>query len=77
MARETIEYPTGVSQDEFDAHTHNYRKLTRVGVDTKKGWTSPNWEDVVDGGDTHVAGNTDIEAAGITVTTSPTGPPIP
>ena len=57
-------------------HTHNYRKITRIGVDIKKDWSSPAWFDVVDDTDTAALGSTDIEAAGLTVATAQTGTPV-
>lgn len=74
--RQTEEIVAGVSQATFDAHTHNYRKLTRIGVDIKKDWSAPTWVDIVGGSDNHASGNTDIEAAGVTVATLPTSTPI-
>ena len=56
-------------------HTHNYRKLTRLGVDTKKDWSNPVWQDIVDDSDNVAAGATDIEAAGLTVSTVATETP--
>ena len=54
-------------------HTHSYRKITRIGVDTNKNWNAPDWVDLVDDADNHVSGSTDIEATGITVATEQTG----
>jgi len=65
----------GVSQATFDEHTHNYRKITRVGADAADQWTSPTWEDIVDDVDTHVSETADLEAVGITVATEPTTTP--
>lgn len=56
-------------------HTHNYRKITRLGVDIKKDWSSPAWQDIVDNQDNVALGSTDIEAAGVTVATEATGTP--
>lgn len=75
MAVEKVYLSEGVSQSAFDSHTHNYRKVTRVGADIKKDWSNPTWVDLVDDADTHAAGSTDIEAAGITVATQPTSAP--
>ena len=57
-------------------HKHNYRKVTRVGVDIKKDWPSPVWVDIVDDSDNHANGNTDIEAAGLSVATAETSTPV-
>jgi len=65
----------GVSQAEFDAHTHGYRKLTRIGSDDDDKWSAPIWADVVDDGDTHVENPVDVEAIGVTVVTDQTGTP--
>lgn len=62
----------GVSQTVFDAHTHAYRKITRIGGDSDDKWGSPTWVDVVDDGDSHAAENVDLEAVGITVATEQT-----
>ena len=66
----------GVSQAEFDAHTHNYRKLTRIGVDASDTWTSPTWTVIADDSDNHASEYGDLEAAGVTVETSPTSTPV-
>ena len=65
----------GVSQATFDAHTHSYRKLTRIGGDSYDQWSSPTWANVVDDADTHMSENVDLEAVGVTVATSSTGTP--
>jgi len=67
--------PDGVTQAQFAGHTHNYRKITRLGVDTKKDWTMPAWSTVGDDQDSVAAAVTDIEAAGLTAATSATGIP--
>ena len=56
-------------------HTHNYRKITRIGVDENKNWNSPTWEDVIDDGDSVAVGTTDLEGAAITTATSVTSTP--
>ena len=56
-------------------HTHNYRKITRIGVDESKSWPSPTWEDVIDDGDSVALGLNDIEGAGLTTATAPTSTP--
>ena len=65
----------GVSQAEFDAHTHGYRKIIRIGADSDDKWGSPTWVVVSDDGDTHAAENVDLEAVGVTVSTESTGTP--
>jgi len=66
----------GVSQTEFDSHTHNYRKITRVGVDASDNWSSPTWTNIVDNSDNYASESVDLEAAGVTVVTSPTSTPV-
>jgi len=67
----------GVSLDTFDAHTHNYSKLTKIGVDNFGAWTSPKWLDVLDDGIVHVdEGIEDLEAVGVEVETLPTSTPV-
>ena len=65
----------GVSQATFDAHTHSYRKITRIGGDNDDKWASPTWVDVVDDDDTHASESVDLEAVGITVSTEQTETP--
>ena len=65
----------GVSQATFDEHTHNYRKITRIGVDDDDKFLSPVWENVSDDADTFASSSVDLEAAGVTVETSPTSTP--
>ena len=60
----------------FDAHAHNYRRLTRIGADADDKWGSPTWADIVDDADTHASENVDLEACGVTVSTSPTSTPV-
>ena len=50
----------GVSQATFDAHTHSYRKITRIGGDNDDKWASPSWADIVDDADTHAAESVDL-----------------
>ena len=65
----------GVSQATFDAHTHAYRKITRVGADDDDKFASPTWENIIDDGDTVAASSVDMEAVGITVATEQTEVP--
>jgi len=65
----------GVSQAEFDIHTHSYRKLMRIGVDSDDKWGSPAWVDIIDDADNHASESVDLEAAGITVATEETEVP--
>ena len=66
----------GVSQATFDEHTHNYRKITRIGVDDDDKFLSPTWTDIVDDSDNIADSSVDLEAAGVTVATSPTSTPV-
>ena len=66
----------GVSQATFDAHKHNYRKLTGIGVDDDDKYNSPDKMDIVDDAETVAATSVDAEAVGVTVATSPTSTPI-
>ena len=65
----------GISQATFDAHTHNYRKLTQIAVDNSKNWIGPAYETVLDDQLVHVTDGADIEAIGVTVSTQPTSAP--
>ena len=65
----------GVSQSEFDTHTHAYRKIMRIGGDSDDKWNSPVWADVVDDSDTHMKESVDLEAVGVTVATEQTETP--
>lgn len=76
MAIEKIYLSEGVSQVEFDAHTHNYRKLTQIGGDAGKNWSSPVRVDIVDSQEVYVGDQQDLEGVGVTVTTSPTSTPV-
>jgi hypothetical protein len=68
----------GVSQAEFDAHTHYYRKLMQIAVSRDHLYDPVERFDIVD--DSEVVGfsgnNLDIEAVGITVSTEQTGVPV-
>lgn len=75
MAREEVEYPTGVSQASFDAHTHNYRKFTQVGVDGAGNYSSPVREDIVDDSEVNLTDSNKVAAVGITVATQATEVP--
>ena len=65
----------GVPQGAFDAHTHNYRKITGVGVDDDDKYLTPDKMTIVDDAETVAATAVDAEAVGITVATLPTGVP--
>jgi len=76
MARQTEEIvASGVSQAVFDAHTHNYRQITGIGVDDDDKYLTPDKMDIVDDAETVAASNVDAEAVGITVATAPTSVP--
>jgi len=65
-----------VPKTTFNAHTHNYRKITKIGVDDDDKWSSPVWVDVVDDAQTYASTSVDLEAAGVEVATSPTSTPV-
>ena len=75
MVRELIQYPAGVSESVFDAHTHNYRKITWIGVDDDDKYLSPDEAEIADDTLTVAATAVDAEAVGVTVATLPTGVP--
>ncbi|MBA7662346.1 hypothetical protein ES703_70374 [subsurface metagenome] len=76
MAIEKVYLSEGVPQVTFDAHTHNYRKLTQFGVDANKTYAGPKRIDILDDQEVFGQDGTDIEAVGMTVTTSPTSTPV-
>ena len=65
----------GVSQAEFDAHTHAYRKITQIGADTSKFYDGPTRTDIVDNSEVYVTPMNDIEAMAVTVATDQTEVP--
>lgn len=65
----------GVGQAVFDAHTHDYRKLTQIGVDGVGSYASPVRENIVDDGEVNLSDSNKVAAVGITVATQPTGTP--
>ena len=65
----------GVSQAEFDVHTHSYRKITRIGADDRDQFDSPAWSNVTDDADTIAKQSSDLEAVAVTVATESTGEP--
>ena len=76
MARETIEYTTsGVSQSEFDVHTHNYRKLVQIGVDGTGAYTSPVRTPITDDSEVTATDANKVNVVGVTVGTQPTEVP--
>lgn len=66
----------GVSEATFNAHTHNYRKITQIGGDSAKNWASPIRVDVIDGQEVNVYDTQDLEGVGVTVSTQPTSTPV-
>jgi len=53
VARQTVEIvATGVSQAVFDAHAHNYRKITWIGVDDNDKYLTPDKMEIVDDAET-------------------------
>jgi len=76
MARETEEVVTGVSHAIFDAHAHNYRKITTVGADSDIGYVSPTRVNVVDDSEVNTGETPAVRAIGVTVATLPTSIPV-
>ena len=72
MAREVSEFPSGVSQVEHDAHTHNYRKFIQLGVDGVGNYASPVRTDIVDDSEVNLTDSNKVAAVGVTVSTQPT-----
>ena len=68
--------PTAVVQTTFDAHAHNYRKVTQVSGDSAKAWATPVRTDIIDDQENYVYDNQDLEGVGVTVALSPTGTPV-
>jgi len=67
----------GVSQATFGAHTHNYRKLTQIGVSRDEDYDPAVKTTVIDDTETMGAAgrNLDLEAIAVTVATQSTGVP--
>lgn len=65
----------GVSQTEFDAHTHGYVKIIQLGVDANKNYGSPVKVDLQDGSEVNASDGTDLESIGITSAIVQTGVP--
>lgn len=76
MAIEKVYLSEGVSTVDFNAHTHNYRKMTQIGADADDKWASPTLVDIVDDTTTHAKEHVDLEAVGVTVATLPTSTPV-
>ena len=74
MAKQTEEL-TGISQASFDAHTHNYRKFTQVGVDGVGSYASPVRTNIVDDSEVNLTDGNKVAAVGITVATQATEVP--
>lgn len=68
--------PNAVTEVTFNAHTHNYRKMTQLLVDASDPWNSPKSVDVIDDSTVHqIDLGQDLEAVGVTVATLPTSTP--
>jgi len=59
--------PTAVSQATHDAHTHNYQKVTQLGVDAQKTYATPARIATQADAEVNVADATDLEAVGLTL----------
>ena len=66
----------GVSQGIFDAHTHNYRKLTQIGVDGVGIYTSPVRTNIADDSEVTATDSNKVNVVGVTVSTQPTSAPV-
>jgi len=66
---------SGVSQAEFDAHTHDYRKIMWLGVDDDDKYLTPDEVEIVDDSENVAATSVDAEAVAITVATASTTTP--
>jgi len=75
MAIEKVYLSEGVSQSIFDTHTHNYRKITQLGVD-QTAWGNPVRVNVIDNAEVHAEDGTDLESVGVTVAILPTSTPV-
>lgn len=73
--REVIELTaTGLDVGTFNAHTHNYRKLTQLGVDGAGSYASPVRIAIAEG-EVNVTDSNKVASVGITVSTQPTETP--
>lgn len=65
-----------VADSVYAAHTHDYRKITWLGVDDDDKYLTPDKAEIVDDAETVAATAVDAEAVGITVATLPTSAPV-
>jgi len=65
----------GVTQTEFDAHTHSYRRVDQVGVDDSQAYGSPSRVTIVDDTEVNVGQPKNVKAVGVTVSTQQTNVP--
>lgn len=71
MAKATEEVAAGVSEATYNAHQHNYIKVTKIGCDADDKWGSPVWSNIVADGEVHQKdGGTDLEAHGLETATT-------
>ncbi len=76
MAREVTEFTSsGVSQTEFDVHTHNYRKITELGVDGVGSYASPARIAIVDDSEVNITDSNKVAAVRVSVATQSTEVP--
>ena len=75
MAREVIEVPTGVGLTTFDAHTHNYCKITQLGVDGTGNYATPQRIAIADDSEVDITDANKCAAVGITSSTQATEVP--
>ena len=65
----------GVSQSEFDTHTHAYQKLSQLGVDASKTFSTPVRTDTINDSEVWLADATDLEVVAVTLAGTSTGVP--
>jgi hypothetical protein len=65
----------GVSQAEFDSHTHGYRRLDQIGIDDVTNYSSPNRATVTDDAEVSIGEQARARAVGVTVSTQQTAVP--
>lgn len=75
MAIEKVYLSEGVNLTDFNVHTHNYRKVTDLGVDGTGNYTTPQRIAVADDSEVNITDSNKVSAVGITVGTQATEVP--
>ncbi len=65
----------GVGLAVFNAHTHNYRKVTQLGVDGTGNYATPQRVAIIDDSEVNVTDSNKVASAGLTVATQATETP--